>query len=144
MATFEKFMKQNKAKKEDIQYAVTKSIKDENGEPLMWTLRHIPAADVNKIKEKFTYEEQIPGKYGQYREKIKDNEYLTALICESVVVPDLRNSELQDSYGVMTPEALLYALVDDYGEFLDLQIKISEMMGLNDDVNTKAAEAKNS
>jgi hypothetical protein len=137
-------MKQNKAEQPDIKYPATKSLVDSKGNPLLWTIRHISSAQVDKLKKKFTFEEPVPGKYGQTKEVFKQEEYLLALMCECISDPDLRDAELQDSYGVTTPGDLLYAMMDNYGEFLELQNVISEALGLNEDLDSKSKEAKNS
>lgn len=70
------------------------------------------------------------------------NKYLTKMICRSAVFPDLNNSELQDSYGVKTPEDLLYELVDDPGEYQNLCEWIQRFQGF-EPLQKKVNDAKN-
>jgi hypothetical protein len=42
---------------------------------------------------------------------------MTKLIAASVVFPDLYDAQLQDSYGVKTPEELVVEMVNDSGEW---------------------------
>ena len=59
----------------------------------------------------------ISAKKGLYRSKVNATEFLCKLMCASIVEPDLHDKSLQDSYGVMTPEALLQQMIDDPGEY---------------------------
>ena len=65
------------------------------------------------------------------------------MICESIVYPDMYDAELQDSYGVKTPEDLLYAMVDDPGEFQELALWVQKFNGFDETLNDKVEEAKN-
>lgn len=143
MANLTKFMKANKIIKEDEWFAVTDSLLDENGEPLKWRLRHITSDEFLKLRKKASYQEQITGKPGQYVDRI-DEEKLTKLtMCAAVVEPDLNNAELQDSYGVKTPEDLIGQMVDDPGENARLSLKITKMSGLDRDFSDIINDAKN-
>jgi hypothetical protein len=84
----------------------------------------------------------VKGKPNQYRLKVDVNKYNAKLICAAVVFPDLNNAELQNSYGVMTPEELIQEMVNDPAEYTDLFIFVQKLSGfktLQDEVN----EAKN-
>ena len=59
------------------------------------------------------------------------------------VTPDLFDKELQDSYGVATPEELLLAMVDDPGEYNDLAVFIQQFQGFDVSFEDKVDEAKN-
>lgn len=65
------------------------------------------------------------------------------MITRCVVEPDLQNIELQDSYGVNNPEALLMAMVDLPGEYANLQAFVSELCGFDVTMEEKVEEAKN-
>ena len=125
MSKFAKFMKANKAVKENGFYPATKSLCDEKGNPLDWEFKHITSKENEEIREGCTIDVPVTGKPNMYRPKLKSSLYIQRMIAASVVMPDLFDSELQDSYGVKTPEDLLMAMVDDPGEYLSL-IHISE------------------
>ena len=59
------------------------------------------------------------------------------------VYPDLYDEELQDSYGVKTPEDLLYAMVDGAGEFQMFEVWMQKFQGFTDSFDVKVDEAKN-
>lgn len=142
MSQFAVFMKANKKPRENAKWAVTKSLCGEDGKPLEWEFRHISSKENEEIREECTSEVPVPGKLGLYRQKVNTSRYIRDLIARSVVYPDLRNPELQDSYGVVNERDLLMAMVDDPGEYTELATKIQEFQGFTN-LNEKVDEAKN-
>ena len=143
MSKFAKFMKANKAVKENGFYPATKSLCDEKGNPLEWEFKHISSKENEEIRENCTIDIPVTGKPNMYRPKLKSSLYIQRMIAASVVVPDLFDSELQDSYGVKTPEELLYAMVDNAGEYNDLAAFVQKFQGFNVSFEDKVNEAKN-
>lgn len=143
MSKFAKFMKANKALKENGFYPATKSLCDEKGNPLEWEFKHITSKENEAIREDCTMDIPITGKPNMYRPKLKSSLYIQRMIAASVVVPDLFDSELQDSYEVKTPEDLLMAMVDDPGEYNDLAAFVQNFQGFNVSFENKVNEAKN-
>ena len=143
MSKFAKFMKANKKVQENSFYAATKSLCDENGQPLLWEFKHISSAQNEAIREDSTKDVAVQGKPGMFRPKLKSSEYIRKMIAASVVEPDLFDKELQESYGVATPEDLLLAMVDDPGEYNDLAAFVQKFQGFNISFEEKVAEAKN-
>ncbi len=143
MSKFSMFMKANKKVKENEGYAATKSLCDAGGKPLIWEFRHISSKENNDIRESCTGEEPIPGRGGMYRSKLKTGQYIQKMIAASVVYPDLYDAELQDSYGAKTPEELLYALVDDPGEYNELAAFVQRFQGFDTSFEERVEQAKN-
>jgi hypothetical protein len=143
MSNLSRFLKENKALKGNTEYAPTKSLVDENGEPLKWLIKPISSKENEEIRESCIKEIPIPGKPNMYRPKTNTAEYMAKLIISSVVEPDLYNAQLQDSYGVKTPEDLLYEMVDDPGEYQEFQLFIQKLNGFDIAVKEKINEAKN-
>lgn len=142
MSDFTRFMKQNKKKKENATYAATKSLVDEKGNPLVWTLKPITTAENDDIRDDCTYDVQVKGKPNVYRQKVNTSLYQAKMICASVVEPNLYDKDLQDSYGVASPEDLLKELVDDPGEYTDLFIFVQQLNGFST-MDEMVEEAKN-
>ena len=140
MSKFARFMKANKIKKENGFYAATKSLCDENGQPLQWEFRHVSSREVEAMREECMGDVSLD-KGGAMPMKMSG--YVSKLIAAAVVEPDLQNTELQDSYGVITPEDLLLAMVDDPGEYNRLGIWIQKFLGLNVRFDDMVEEAKN-
>ena len=142
MSNFSKFMKQNKKLKENTTYGATKSLVDDDGNPLLWTIKPISTRENDVIRDDCTIDVPIPGKIGAYRQKINTSKYIAKLICASVVEPNLHDKELQDSYGVMTPEDLVKEMIDDPGEYNNLASFIQNFNGFTT-LEEKVEEAKN-
>lgn len=143
MSKFSRFMKTNKVVKVNEKYAPTTSLLDDNGCPLEWEFRHITSKENDTLRESCTSEVQITGKPNLFRPKMDTAAYVAKMIVQSTVCPDLYDKELQDSYGVMTPEELLYAMVDDPGEYQDLVVWMQNFQGFNKSFANKVDEAKN-
>jgi hypothetical protein len=143
MSKFAKFMKSNKTVKENELHPVTKSLCDEKGIPLDWEFRHITSKENEEIRESCTVDIPVTGKPNVYRPKLKSSLYIRRMIAASIVVPDLFNADLQDSYGVKTPEDLLVEMVDDPGEYNDLAAYVQKFQGFNVSFEDKVNEAKN-
>ena len=65
------------------------------------------------------------------------------MIVASVVEPNLNNKDLQDSYGVMTPEDLIKEMIDDPGEYNDFASFIQNFNSFTTTLDEKVEEAKN-
>lgn len=143
MSNFSRFMKQNKIVKENTTYAATKSLLDENGNPLLWTIKPLNTKVNDDIRDACMREVQVTGKPNMFRPKLDTSKYIAKMICACVVEPNLYDKELQDSYGVMTPEDLLKEMIDDPGEYQDFASFIQEFNGFNTTLEEKVEEAKN-
>ena len=138
MSNFSNFMKANKIQKQNVMHPVTKSLTDENGNPLLWEIRPLTTKENEAIRESCTIDVPVKGKPNMYRPKVDMNKYQTKLICAAIVNPDLNNAELQNSYGVMSAEELIKEMVDDPAEYTDLMVfvqKISGFKTLQEDVD---------
>ena len=142
MSNFSKFMKANKIQKQNVMHPVTKSLTDEKGKPLLWEIRPLTTKENEAIREACTIEVPVKGKPNLFRPKTDMNKYQTKLICAAIVSPDLNNKELQDSYGVMTPEDLIKEMVDDPAEYTDLMVFVQQISGFKT-LQEEVDEAKN-
>lgn len=143
MSDLSRFLKKNKKLKENVQYAVTKSLTDEKGQPLLWEIRPLTSKETNRLTDECTFQEQVPGKPNVFRNKINSTKLLQKMMIASVVFPNLNDKDLQDSYGVMTPEELITEMVDDPGEYNNFGKYLNELNGFNEGINEKVEEAKN-
>ena len=116
---------------------------DENGKPLLWTIKPLTTKENEDIRESCTYEVPVKGKPNMFRPKVNTNQYLAKMIVASVVEPNLNNAELQDSYGVKKPEDLLKEMIDDPGEYNEFAMFIQQFNGFNININDKVEEVKN-
>ena len=142
MSNFSKFMKANKIQKQNVMHPVTKSLTDENGEPLLWEIKPLTTKENEAIRESCTIDVPVKGKPNQYRFKVDMNKYQTKLICAAIVSPDLNNADLQNSYGVMSAEELIKEMVDDPAEYTDLMVFVQNISGFKT-LQDEVEEAKN-
>lgn len=137
------FLKKNKKTKSNAFYPATKSLCDENGNPLEWEIKSLTTKESEDIRMACTTEVPVVGKKGQYRPQVDTSLYISKLIASSVVFPDLYNKELQDSYGVTRPEELLKEMVDNPTEYNALAEFVMSFNGLEESMDDKIEEAKN-
>ncbi|MFL2104129.1 phage tail assembly chaperone [Mycobacteroides abscessus] len=143
MSNLSKFLKKNKKLRENTSFAATKSIADENGNALEWAIKPLTTKMNEDIRDECTVEVPVDKKRHMYRQKLNTSKYGTKLIVASVIEPDLNNAELQDSYGVKTPDELVQEMIDDPGEFAEFQKFIQEFNGFTEKDNEAVDEAKN-
>lgn len=143
MSKFSLFMKANKTAKENGKYAPTKSLANAEGKPLEWEFKHISSKENENLRDSCTFEVQVKGKPNLFRPRLDSSKYLSKMIVASTVYPDLYDKELQDSYGVMTPEDLVFAMVDDPGEYNSLGEWLQKFQGFTRTLDEKVDEAKN-
>lgn len=143
MSNFNRFMKKNKTVKENKFYPATKSLTDEKGEPLLWEIKALSTRENDSIRDDCMREVPVPGKPNVYRGKLDTSKYIAKMLCACIVNPDLHNKELQDSYGVMTPEELLKEMIDDAGEYQNFVAFVQDFNGFNTTFDDKVEEAKN-
>ena len=131
MSEFSRFMKANKKVKENQKYAPTAS------------LTEITSRENEELRNACTVEVPVTGKPNMYRPRLNTEKYVSKMMAGATVYPDLYDEELQDSYGVKTPEDLLYAMVDGAGEFQMFEVWMQKFQGFTDSFDVKVDEAKN-
>ena len=143
MSNLSRFMKNNKKAKENGFYAPTKSLTDENGRPLKWEFKPLSSKENDRIKDDCTIDVPVKGKPNMYRPRLNTSKYLVGMIAACTVTPNLYDKTLQDSYGVKSPEDLVYEIVDDPGEYGELCVWVQKYQGFNTTLDDKVDEAKN-
>ena len=143
MSKFSRFMKQNKIKKENTTFAPTKSLLDENGEPIKFKIKPLTTKENDDIRDACTIDVPVIGKPNMFRPKLNTAKYLSKMLYSCIIEPDLFDKELQDSYGVMTPEDLIKEMIDDPGEYQDFVTFIQNFNGFNVSLEDKVDNAKN-
>ncbi len=131
------FLKENKVKRENVFYAPSDSLRDENGEKIKWEIRHITTSEDEKIREECIREARGRGVRVDY------NLYLKKLAAASVVYPSLFNASLQDSYSVKSPEELLVELIDNPGEYQEFVRFVQKINGFDVTLEERVEKAKN-
>lgn len=143
MSKLSMFLRKNKKVRDNTKFPATTSLVDADGNALEWEIKPLSTKKNEQIREECTREVPIKGKPHMFRQKIDSSAYGTKLIVASVVDPDLYNAELQDSYGVKTPEDLVQEMIDNPGEFANFQKFIQEFNGFTEKMEDEVEEAKN-
>lgn len=134
------FLAQNAKQVDNRKIAVSPRFVGEDGKPMEWEITCITAHENQKIRKASTRNVQT-GKRGQYTQEFDTSLYQAKLATQSVVFPDLNDKELQDSYGVMSAEQLISAMLTP-GEFDNLILDITDLCGFTAD-GELVDEAKN-
>lgn len=143
MSDFSRFMKKNKITRENTVFPATKSLVDEKGNALQWTIKPLSTKENDNIRDACMIDVPVKGKPNMYRPKLDTSKYIAKMLCACIAEPNLYDKELQDSYGVMTPEDLLKEMIDDPGEYQDFAAFVQEYNGFNTTFEDKIEEAKN-
>lgn len=143
MSNLTAFLKENKIKKDNVKFAPTKSLLDDNGEPIQWEIKHITSKENEIIRDECIINIPDKNNLNTFKQKLDTTKYIAKLIATSVVYPNLYSKELQDSYGVMTPEDLLLEIIDNPAEYANFANFIQNINGFNSDINSKIKYSKN-
>lgn len=109
----------------------------EDGKVVPFIIRPIGEDENKELIKKYTKKDRKTG-----QEVLDRVEYSHALVASAVVSPDLKNAELQKAYGVLGEAALLSKMLT-IGEYAKLSQAVTELSGLDEDINDLVEEAKN-
>jgi hypothetical protein len=132
----------DKAKKpENQKIIVSDRFLDEKGKPIPWEIKAISEEEDAKLKDDCTTVTRFKGRQTT---RFNNQRYINKLIAACTVFPDLKNAELQKSYGVTSDDELVQKMLIS-GEHANLQQAVNEINGF-DAENVEAAkdEVKNS
>lgn len=142
MKTLKTFLSGNALKSKNMEFVASKRFLDDGGNPAKWELRCISPEEDEIIRRECTKRVPIPGKKGQYIPEMDANAYMGQLAAKCTVFPDLNDKELQDSYHVMSADALLKAMLIP-GEYANYLNKAQEVNGFDISMEELVDEAKN-
>lgn len=128
-------------KSENTKYVASKRFAVK-GKPVEWELKPVDSDLDELIRKECTKKVPIAGKRGQYTQETDTDKYVGRLCVACTVYPDLNNAELQDSYGVKTPDALLKKMLLP-GEYTEYKAKVMEVNGYDVSMEDLVDEAKN-
>ena len=143
MSNIKHFLKTNKKVKPNAFYPATENFLDEKGNPILWEIKSLSTQDNERIKDECTTIIETRDRGMRAHPKIDMKLLQVKQVVASVVFPDLHNAELQDSYGVKEPEELIFAMLDEAGDYQNLVQFIMRYNRLNVTLDEKIEEAKN-
>ncbi|MCL2754397.1 MAG: hypothetical protein FWD35_01610 [Oscillospiraceae bacterium] len=112
MSELSLFLKDNKVRRENAFFAATKSLLNQEGQPLLWEVRPITTREDEAIREQCTFFDSSASRF-----RLNPSLYMAKLSAAAVVEPNLYNATLQNSYDCATPEELLREMLDDPAEY---------------------------
>lgn len=133
MSKFQSFMKDKVKQAEEVKLKLERF-------PEEIVLRPITAGEADKINERCFVNKT--GRKGKQERSFDVVAYNRGVSVSSMVFPDLNSEELQDSYGVRGAENL-YSVMFLFGESAKILEKVTEISGLDDDINDDIEEVKN-
>lgn len=126
--TLKAFFMQNAEQIPNKKVVISRRFKDEDGQPIEWEIKALDAGTQQDIRTKAMEMKATGGKNANV--KMNYNTALSNILTavNAVVFPDLWDIELQNSYGVKTPEALIgkMLLPDEFDKLIDEINAISE------------------
>ena len=127
------FLKQNK-KGEETKDVLLPSFE----EPV--EIRVLSAREADLINDRCFVNK--PGRNGRQERVFDGVKYNREICIASIVVPDLNDKELQDSYGTMGASEL-FGTMFNWGESALILEAVTELSGINQTFQDKVDEAKN-
>lgn len=124
------FLAQNAKKVGNRKIAASNRFIGEDGKPMEWEISCITAGENQKIRKDCIRNVPVNGKRGQFTQDFDTAQYQAKLAVRCTQFPDLNDKELQDSYGVMSAEQLISAMLTP-GEFDNYILAITELNGFN-------------
>ena len=143
MSAITHFLKINKKVQPNVKFAASENFVDENGNPIEWEIKPLSTEDNERIKEECTTIIETRDRGHRIYPKIDMKALQAKQVVASVVFPDLLDAELQDSYGVKQPEDLLFAMLDQAGEYQQFVMFVQKYNKLHVSLDEKIEEAKN-
>lgn len=140
MSDLSMFFAQNAEAGVTEEFEVSDRFVDKEGKPAKWKLRSITEDENQELRKSVT--KRVKGKGGMYTSETDTNEYLSKMVVACVIYPDLKNAELQKSYGIMGAENLLRKMLLP-GEFTNLMERVTTMNGFDRDMNELTEDVKN-
>lgn len=138
--SFDAFLKTNKIEKENEFIPVSKAFQDEDGNVILWEVRQLTNLEMKHIKKSCV--KQVRDKKGNVSMETDTDKMLGLMAATSTVFPDLKNAELQNSYGVYGEVELLEAMLSA-GELLTYEQEVNRINGFDVSFEDKVEEAKN-
>ncbi len=140
MSDLSAFFAQNVNSDVTEEVIVSERFKDSEGKPVPWKIRSMTEEENEAIRKSAT--RRVKGPNGTQTQEVNPNEYAAKLVVTSVVFPNLKDSDLQKSYGVMGAEALLRKMLFP-GEYSTLLQKVQELNGFDKNMEELMDEVKN-
>ena len=139
MSGLNAFLSQNAIKAENEKHIISERFVDEKGNPIPWEIRALTAEEEEALRKSCT--KTIRDK-GIVTRETNYEEYIAKMVVECVVFPNLKDNELQESYGVLGADKLVRKMLYS-GEYTLLQDKVQKVNGFDKAMDELVEEVKN-
>ncbi|MDQ0090184.1 hypothetical protein J2T12_003598 [Paenibacillus anaericanus] len=139
MSKLSLFFAQNVVSELTEEVVISTRFKNKDGKAIPWKLRSMTEDENEAIRK--SSQRKIKEK-GVVSIDTNSDEYLAKLVVASIVFPDLKDADLQKSYGVLGADQLLRKMLLP-GEYATLLHKVQGINGFDKDINELADEVKN-
>ena len=140
MSSLEMFYMQKIEAVEHKKVVATARLKDKEGKPLEWEIKSLSSIEDDTLRKKHT--KYSKNKKGVAAPTLDTSAYLSNLVVDCVVFPDLRNAELIENWGVATAEDLINKMLTP-GEYNELVLAIQDINGWDVDLSDLVDDVKN-
>ena len=130
-------MSQNVIKAEPVEAVISERFRKEDGSAEVWRFGAITGAEDEELRREASVRRAAADGLGAYVTETDYNKYVGLLAARCVLYPDLTNVELQNSYKVYSPDALLKTMLTA-GEFAEAAAVAQRASGFD---MTEAVEA---
>ncbi|MGL5512137.1 MAG: phage tail assembly chaperone [Sporomusa sp.] len=128
---------------ENIKYIASERFKDEEGNPVEWEIRVLDSEEFEKkVADKAKKKVPSPDNPRATTTITDGTLLLEGLLKEAIVEPNLKSTELQDSWGTVGEIPTLRKMLT-IGEFNDLAAAVQQAQGLAVGMEDKIKTAKN-
>ena len=140
MGDLSAFLKGNALETENVKFAPSSRFVGQDGAPIAWEIRALSGAEDEEIRKGCI--KPVPTGRGGSANETDVALYLGRLAAACTVYPDLNDSGLQDSYGVMGADNLLRKMLlpGEYAEFLR---QVQKICGFDVPFDELVDQAKN-
>lgn len=139
--TLSAFFKENEIVKEPVKYVASKRFVDADGKPMEWELRALSNEEIDTIQAHCTKNVPVKGTR-EYHKEFDRTKFIVKFTLESIVFPNLNDTELQENRGAIGAEALLKDLLTP-GELSDLYLAAAEASDFESGMKDKIKTVKN-
>ncbi|MDO7787124.1 phage tail assembly chaperone [Desulforamulus aquiferis] len=142
--TMEFFMKGKRKETANGFVVVTEAFLDDKGKPIPFEIQALDQEKIEEIQEECTKPAIIKRGRVVVPEKMDTNRYVARLCVESLVFPNVKDTQLLKSYGRVDPVELLKKdILPIGGEYAELAEAVMKINGFDEDVSKLIEEAKN-
>lgn len=136
------FFKESAIPVENVKYPASERFRDAEGKPLEWELRPLTSEEFEAILDRAKKKVPSPDNPRNLMVVTDNAKVRDEMLKASVVYPNLKSAELQDSWGAVGEIATLRAMLLP-GEVNDLANVIQQISGFEVGMDEKIKTAKN-